>query len=162
MKKKEKYNKLDIILNAFKGKNKVASTISREVKMDFHIFHTLSIILLENGYIKDFNELATKSEMYQNDFIATISQKGIYFFELEGGFKRRYKQERQKYNWTIAKTSAAIANAVIIICISIWAIIESKKEPGTEKLEKEIELLKKKVEKMNFIKKDTLKINNLN
>ena len=56
----------------------------------------------------------------------------------------------------------AIANAVIIICISIWAIIESKKEPGTEKLEKEIELLKKKVEKMNFIKKDTLKINNLN
>ena len=74
------YSAQDYLISAYKS---IASKISRDIKIEFHVFHTLSMILLENGYIIDFRELATKSKLYKNDFVASISQKGIYFLELE-------------------------------------------------------------------------------
>lgn len=79
------------------------------------------------------------------------------FFE-KGGFNKESKTLRQNHNWQIAKTIAAVANAITIICISIWTIIESKKEPETDKIKKEIELIKIVV-KENTIKVDSLKVN---
>ena len=116
--------------------------------------------LHKNNYIEKIIDDRPSNSKIRPPFFSRITYEGVLFFE-KGGFKRENKTLRLNHNWKIAKISAAVANAVIIILISIWAIIESKKEPKTEKLEKEIELLKNKIEKMKYIGKDTLNVNNL-
>lgn len=80
-------------------------------------------------------------------YTCEITYLGFLFFE-NGGFKKEKKILRIRNIWTIVKTIAAIANALIIILISIWAIIESKKDCEVNKLRNEIELLKKTVNKV--------------
>lgn len=117
--------------------------------------------LNEKNYIEKIIDESPNNSKIRPPFYIRITYGGVLFFE-KGGFSNENKTLRLNHNWKIAKTIAATANAIIIILISIWAIIESRTEPKTEKLEKEIKLLKEKVEKMNFIENDSLKINNLN
>ena len=157
--------KLDFILH-YLYKNKVhINSISLFEELTPKIDNTEVTLIInslkENGYLEKIISTVENASKIQPPYTVRITYQGMLFFDL-GGFKNENKTLRLNHKWKVAKIIAAVANAAIIIFISFWAIIESKKEPKTEKLEKEIELLKKKVEKMNFIKNDTLKINNLN
>ena len=122
---------MDLLLTKYKTST-IASKVSQETNIDYHIVHSLSKDLVEQGLLSDYHEIATKSMEYHSDFIARTSQKGLFFLNVEGGFKNKYKQYILNKSWTVAKIIAAVANAVIIICISIWAIIESKKSTDIE------------------------------
>ena len=156
--------KLDFVLNIFYEHNGILSSKDLHKKIDGKIIeHDVRKIvnhLTELNYVKKILLPTENSSRISPPYTCEITYFGSLFFE-KGGFNNENKTFKLNHNWKIAKTSAAVANAVIIILISIWAIIESKKEPETKKLEKEIEILKNKVEKMNFIKKDSLKVNTL-
>ncbi|WP_157805302.1 hypothetical protein [Confluentibacter citreus] len=131
MTKREKYRIMDLLLVKYQ-KQSVTSKISQEINIDFHIVHSLAKDLVEQGLLYDYHEIANKGREHHGDFIATTSQKGLFFLNVEGGFKNKYKQYILNKSWTVVKIIAAVANAVIIICISIWAIIESKKSSEIE------------------------------
>ena len=86
----------------------------------------------------------------------------------EGGFKSRYNTRILKKSWIVAKTIAAIANALIIIYVSIWAINVADKgndlQDNIEKKDKviidlnnEIQLLKKEISDKEIIKEKEIK-----
>ncbi|APY12159.1 hypothetical protein BWZ22_13435 [Seonamhaeicola sp. S2-3] len=122
---------MDLLLVKYQDEM-ITSKISQEIKIDFHIVHSLAKDLVEQGLLSDYHKIAIKDIKYHGDFIARTSQKGLFFLNVEGGFKNKYKQYILNKSWTVAKIIAAVANAVIIICISIWAIIESKKSTEIE------------------------------
>ena len=146
MTKKEKHKTLDFLLSEFKT-SKLGSEISSKSKIEFHIIHSLSSILLEKGYLTDYNKIASKS--VRNDFVAQISQKGLFFLDLEGGFKRKYKTERQRYNWINAKIIANTLNAISILAIAsigVYISYESnKKDLIIKEKNSEIDSLKTKL-----------------
>jgi hypothetical protein len=159
------FEKLDFILHYLYNNKAYISSISLFEKLTPKIDNTEVTLIInsltENGYLEKIISTNKNACKIQPTYTVRITYQGMLFFDL-GGFKNENETLKLNKRWKVAKISAAVANAAIIIFISIWAIRESKKEPKTVKLEKEIELLKKKVEKMNFIKNDTLKINNLN
>ena len=54
-----------------------------------------------------------------------ISFHGRLFLE-RGGFQKESKILKRKNNWTIAKTIAAILNAISILAIGVWGVYVSK------------------------------------
>jgi hypothetical protein len=75
-----------------------------------------------------------------------ITFDGLLFFE-KGAFKSQYKAERAKYNWTIAKTIATVANAIIIILLTWFTIVVSNK---TNQQEKQIQVYEDSIHKLNL------------
>ena len=128
MTKKEKYKTLDFLLSEFKT-SRTGSELSTGSKIEFHIVHSLSTILLKKGYLTNYHEIASKS--VRNDFVAEISQKGLFFLDLKGGFNEKYKHLKRKNNWIIAKIIANTLNAISILAIAsigIYISYESKKK----------------------------------
>lgn len=152
--------KLDFILGILYNHNdlissedlllKVNDKITEQItKHDLRktINHFVNLNYIKKTIIENKNNSKTKPP-----YACEITYLGFLFFE-NGGFKKENKILRQRNIWIVAKTIAAVANALIIIFISIWAIIESKKDSEVETLKNEIELLKKDVNKLVFINK---------
>lgn len=82
-----------------------------------------------------------------------ISFEGVAFLEgsPKGFVGRPYsfgqKKQMQKYSWSKAKTMAAIANALIIIAVAIWAVLVSDK---SNKYEAQIKTLEDSIQKLNL------------
>lgn len=72
-----------------------------------------------------------------------ITDKGKYFLEIDGGYTALYKKELAASRWNVAKTFAAILNAVAIIAIGAFSLPYFSKTNDTEK---EVKLLREKVE----------------
>lgn len=147
--------KLDFILGVLYNHNDLISSkdlfLNVNEKITEHdlrkaINHFVNLNYIKKTIIENENNSKTKPP-----YACEITYLGFLFFE-KGGFKKENKILRQRNIWIVAKTIAAVANALIIIFISIWAIIESEKDSEVETLKKEIELLKKDINKLVFIK----------
>jgi len=165
MKIEERFKIKDQILKTiFESENKTLSVseVSQILKLDFYKIHTLADDLLNENLVINRANLATKDSKWHGDKSLNLSPKGQFFLREEGGFKSRYKTQRLKKSWMIAKTIAAVANALIIIYVSIWAInVADKSNDLQDNIEKknkfiidlsnEIQLLKKEISDKKMI-----------
>lgn len=166
MKTEERFKIKDQILNTlFKSENKTLSIseLSQKLKLDFYKIHTLADDLLNEKLVINRVDLASKDSKWHGDKLLNLSPKGQFFLREEGGFKSRYNAQILKKIWMIAKIIAAVANALIIIYVSIWAIQVADKSNVLEKeiekqdkviidLNNEIQLLKNEISDKKIIK----------
>lgn len=79
------------------------------------------------------------------EYNVAITNKGIYYVSLDGGFLKTHKSIVWMTRWTATKTIAAIINALAILGLAFYSIYLADK---TNKLEEENEGLKTKVEQL--------------
>lgn len=85
--------------------------------------------LRKQGFI---NQIGNEVKYIEDGSFIELSTIGDYFLNNEGGFKLRYRQYLIRKSWTISKTIAAVANAILIILISIWAVRVAKKSANQQ------------------------------
>jgi hypothetical protein len=110
----------------------VLSEMAKGGFADFVVLHRLTDDLIAEGFVRSF-EIAAKSKEYYGDKIITISPNGHFFFREDGGFIKRYKSTQAATTWNILKIIAAVANALMIIIVSIWAVNKTVKASELEK-----------------------------
>lgn len=153
-----------ILKTIFESENKTLSVseVSQILKLDFYKIHTLADDLLNENLVINRGDLASRDSKWHGDKLLNLSPKGQFFLREEGGFKSRYNTRILKKSCIVAKTIAAIANALIIIYVSIWAINVADKgndlQDNIEKKDKviidlnnEIQLLKKEISDKEII-----------
>ncbi|MBK6901439.1 MAG: hypothetical protein IPH04_01135 [Saprospirales bacterium] len=149
MKDKDRFSFKDQILRFLlesENKSNSISLISVGLKSDFHIIYTLSMDLIAEGFVESRGEISANKMEWRGDHILLLSPKGHFFLQEEGGFKRRLIRKKQDFFWKITRTAAAVANALAIIGISIWAISIADKSNNLEK----ILLIKKIINALNL------------
>jgi hypothetical protein len=80
------------------------------------------------------------------DYMADITNKGIYFLKIENGYLSTIKKEKRDRIWYYTKTTAAILNAIAILTIGLYSILVIKEknilEEKNNQLNQEITRLK--------------------
>lgn len=134
MRLKEKAKiKDDIIRYCIEKEAGTISEISKTLSIDYDVTHSLVQDLIDNELLKLQAKLASKERYSQFEMMVVITPKGRYFLNHEGGSIMDHKRYRQQQSWMIAKISAATANAVAIVFISIWGINKSNDTKQFEK-----------------------------
>lgn len=126
MRLKEKAKiKDDIIRYLIKVQQDRIENISKKLGIDYDITHSLIQDLIFKDLLTLRGKIASKESFFNDDMMVLINPKGRYFLNQEGGFINDHKRYKQQQNWTIVKISTATANAIIIVCISIWGITKA-------------------------------------
>jgi hypothetical protein len=122
--------------------NKVASieTFVDALKIEEHLAISIIQQFGELGFVS-LQDLTAKPD-YRN-YLISLESKAYFFFHLEGGFIKLHKIERRRHIWIVAKTIAAILNAVIIILIGYWSLNEQRKSNNDRE---EVNSLKHRIE----------------
>lgn len=125
------YNKLDKVLIALsKVENHIFEDTSKiKQKLDFQISHyELDLILkylVKTEYaFCETNEKLDNFELKKHTY--KISLQGLLFLE-KSSFNNEIKILKRKNNWTVAKTIAAILNAIIIVVIGALGVYVTNK-----------------------------------
>ncbi len=154
MVKKSAYFKDDILKSLIdKAQNKTAANcrvIASELETDPYVVVRFCEELEKQGLI---TRVGDRDKAFNKGRIVEIKPVGRYFLEHEGGFKKEYAKYRWNRIWLYTKIVANVANALAIIGISIWAILQSKSSNV------ETEALKKRIEKLEQTSNPTLKWN---
>ena len=123
MKLKEKAKLKDNIIGHFiKVQNDTIGNTSKKLSIDYDITYSLIQDLIFHDLLTMQTKIASKDSFYNDDMIVNINPKGRHFLNHEGGSIMRHKRYRQQQSWMVAKISAATANAIAIVLISIWGI----------------------------------------
>lgn len=146
---KSKYQIYDDILQTLYNESNhclLTSKIAEKLDVEFRVVHSLTLELVELGYINNKDskgkimEILSRGHDLRGDFFATLVQKGKFFLKDEGGFKEKYKDLKTKKSWTNAKTAVVVVNAIIVLWLSWMTFNESRK---SNKLEEELSSAKK-------------------
>ena len=146
MNKKKKAQLKDDVLNNVNNLNQSdPHIIAKEHNVNGYLIRYLCEELAEEGLIK-LIIVTGKLSGPTNDFLLQPTNKGIFFLLVDGGFLSKYKSESWNRTWVIAKTVAAVLNAIFIILIGIYSIYLTDK---TNRLEMENVELKKNIQLKN-------------
>lgn len=108
------------------------------------------------NYVEKTYDIKPNITKSRPPYFCRLTYEGVLFFE-KGGFNKENKILRLNRNWKIAKTSASIANAIIIVVIATIGIYISfdskKKDVLLEKNVTEIDSLKNEL-KIIHLKKE--------
>lgn len=139
MRLKEKAKlKDDIIGFCIKKEHCKISDISKDLSIEYDIAYSLIQDLIDQELLTLNAKFASIDSYTKNDMEVVINPKGRYFLNHEGGSIMVHKRYRQQQSWIIAKISAATANAVAIVFISIWGITKAN---DTKQFEKKLNTL---------------------
>ena len=117
----------------------IADKLKEDVKLITYLSEELG-----NEELVRLTEVTSKQNAVPREYILSPTNKGIYFLTFDGGHIQKFKNERVGRRWIIAKTIAAITNALAILAIGIYTVYLSDK---TDKLENENEKLKTEMQK---------------
>jgi hypothetical protein len=144
--KETKKNKLkDRILVLLKEKRGTTiDKISIELNLKPNLLAYLAEELSEEKLVELINITSEDSDLAK-DYLVSITNKGDFLIDINGGFKRINCRIRLESFWKILKIVAVVINAVAIILIGIYSLCLSNE---TIKLKKENENLKQRLEQI--------------
>ena len=153
MRLKDKARHKDAIIRyCIENSHSTVGSISKNLSIDYDVAHSMIQELLDQDLLKLNGNISSKDSFTKNDMSVLINPKGRYFLNHEGGSQMLHKRYRQRQIWMTAKTIAAVANAIIIVYISIWGILKAN---DTKQFENRVDMLDSTITIQN------LEINNL-
>jgi cell division protein FtsL len=135
MTNKDKAKLKDKILSYCSENTKATITnrhLTDHFSTDYSVIYALTQDLIYCEYIKNHADIASAVDYTDDDKILLITPKGRYFLNYEGGSISEYKRKKLRSIWNVTKITAAAANALIIVCVSIWGISVNSKAKELE------------------------------
>jgi hypothetical protein len=138
--------KNQILIEISKKRGVALFDISKVLNKPLELVGYLVEEIKQEGLISLIKITSRHSIDIPNDYMADITNKGIYFLKIENGYLSTIKKEKRDRIWYYTKTSAAILNAIAILAIGFLSILVIREknilEEKNNQLNQEISKLK--------------------
>ncbi|MCF0072233.1 hypothetical protein LZD49_17265 [Dyadobacter sp. CY261] len=128
-----------IIKLASELKSPTTEKISKTLQLEHRDVACFCEELRDKGYLA-LLPISTKGGYRGQEYIVTVTNKGLNFLLTEGGFKRQFFNRALDQSWKLVKIFAAVANSIAILVLSYLSYDFQKQKDERELKLKEQEL----------------------
>lgn len=121
-------------------------SISKNINVDVKLIAYLVEELNNDGFVELIEVTTSNEKGLPHEYLATITNKGIFFIDVDGGFKRINNKRKMEKVWQYLKIIGVVINSIAIILIGAYSL---KLSSERNKLEKENIILKKTIDEIN-------------
>lgn len=135
-----------ILIEISKKRGIALFEISKVLNKPLELVGYLVEEIKQEGLISLIEITSKHTKDIPSDYMADITNKGIYFLKIDNGYLSTIKKEKRDRIWYYTKTTAAILNAIAILTIGLYSILVIKEknilEEKNNQLNQEITRLK--------------------